>query len=95
VDAAISLVMVDLSSEEKENRKEKSMRKIEPEKLPAEGKAVTSVGDSASSSAINNGSVEATAADVSNLVQIPDLTLPKQEKVYQQDGSPSSTSMSS
>ncbi|KAK3437266.1 hypothetical protein EUGRSUZ_C01912 [Eucalyptus grandis] len=95
VDAATSLVMVDLSSEEKENRKEKSMRKIEPEKLPAEGKAVTSVSDSASSSAINNGSVEATAAVVSNLVQIPDLTLPKQEKIYQQDGSRSSTSMSS
>ncbi|KAL3745605.1 hypothetical protein ACJRO7_014687 [Eucalyptus globulus] len=56
---------------------------------------VASVSDSASSSAINNGSVEATVAGVSNLVQIPDLTLPKQEKVYQQDGSPSSTSMSS
>ncbi|KAI6681245.1 hypothetical protein NL676_035126 [Syzygium grande] len=34
--------MVDLSSdkEEKENRLEKSMRKIEPEELPAEGRAV-------------------------------------------------------
>ncbi|KAL3745573.1 hypothetical protein ACJRO7_014656 [Eucalyptus globulus] len=55
---------------------------------------VTSVSDLASSSAINNGSVEATAAGVSNMVQNPDLTLPKQEKEYQQDDSPSSTSMS-
>ncbi|KAF8034777.1 LOW QUALITY PROTEIN: hypothetical protein BT93_C0942 [Corymbia citriodora subsp. variegata] len=95
VDVATSLVMVDLSSEKKENLKEKSMRKIEPEELPAEGQEVTSVGDSASSSAINNGTVEATAADVFNSVQIPDLTLPKQEKVCQLGGSPSSTSMSS
>ncbi|XP_056174522.1 disease resistance protein RPV1-like [Syzygium oleosum] len=56
---------------------------------------VTSVSDSASSSAINNGSVEATAAGVSNSPQFPDMMLPKQEKQYQQDGSPSSTSRSS
>ncbi|XP_056174677.1 uncharacterized protein LOC115684375 isoform X2 [Syzygium oleosum] len=153
VDAATSLVMVDLSSdeEEKENRKEKSMRKIEAEELLAEGRAVhsitlsydaktsseenevpelpvqtntestvvgngentqslrweviaavtgtnmevASVGDSASSPAVDNGSVEANAVGVSNSVQIPDMTLPKQEELYQQDGSPSSTSMSS
>ncbi|KAF8013315.1 hypothetical protein BT93_I1227 [Corymbia citriodora subsp. variegata] len=95
VDVATSLVMVDLSSEKKENLKEKSMRKIEPKELSAEGQEVTYVGDSASSLAINNGTVEATAADVFNSVQIPDLTLPKQEKVYQLGGSPSSTSMSS
>ncbi|XP_056174648.1 disease resistance protein L6-like [Syzygium oleosum] len=56
---------------------------------------VTSVSDSASSSAVNSGSVEATAAAVSNSVQIPNVMLPKQEKLYLQDGSPSSTSMSS
>ncbi|XP_056174647.1 disease resistance protein L6-like [Syzygium oleosum] len=55
---------------------------------------VTSVSDSASSSAVNNGSVLAAAAGVSNSAQFPDMMLPKQEKLYQQDGSPSSTSMS-
>ncbi|KAF8034775.1 hypothetical protein BT93_C0940 [Corymbia citriodora subsp. variegata] len=95
VDVATSLVMVDLSSEEEENQKEKSMRKIEPEELPAKGQAVTSIGDSASSSAINNVTLEATAAGVFNLGPIVDLTLPEQESVYEQGSSPSSTSMSS
>ncbi|KAI6681238.1 hypothetical protein NL676_035119 [Syzygium grande] len=56
---------------------------------------VTSVRDSASSLALNNGSVEATATGVSNSAQIPDMTLLKEENLYQQDGSLSSTSMSS
>ncbi|XP_048134082.1 uncharacterized protein LOC125312561 [Rhodamnia argentea] len=56
---------------------------------------VTSVSDSASSSAVNSGSVEATASGVSGSAQFPDMMLPKQEKLYQQNGSPSSASMSS
>ncbi|XP_048134075.1 uncharacterized protein LOC115727736 [Rhodamnia argentea] len=56
---------------------------------------VTSVSDSASLSAVNSGSVEATASGVSCSRQFPDMMLPKQEKLYQQNGSPSSASMSS
>jgi len=56
---------------------------------------VTSVSDSASSSAVNDGSVEATAVGVSNSSQFPAMMLPKQEKPYQQNGSSSSTFMSS
>ncbi|XP_030464969.2 disease resistance protein L6-like [Syzygium oleosum] len=55
----------------------------------------TSASDSASSSAVDNGSVAAIAAGVPNSVQFPEMTLLKQEKLYQQDASPSSTSMSS